>query len=92
MGDKQKRIAAASKALQEIVTLRDEPSSEDTDPDKVLAAAYGNVDEVVIAGTDKEGNFWFSSSVADGGTVLWLIEHLKMQLMGIETSRDNTVD
>lgn len=60
-------------------------TTDDMDPDQVLASAYKQLQDVVIAGYDKEGNFYFASSVADGGTVMWLIEHLKASLMGIPT-------
>lgn len=92
MTDLTDRIKKASKNLKNITSIEDGTSSKDSDPNRILAAAYGNLDEVVIAGTDREGNFWFSSSVADGGNILWLIEHLKMQLMGITTSKGNTID
>lgn len=79
------KIKYAAEQLTKIISLENVDMTKDSDPNKIMAAAYGKLDEVVIAGTDKEGNFWFSSSVADGGTVLWLIEHLKMQLLGIKT-------
>lgn len=56
-------------------------TEQDIDPDKVLASIYGKLDEVVIAGVDKEGNYFFASSSNDGRSVLWLIEKLKMKLL-----------
>ena len=92
MSDLTKRIKQAAKQLQSIPTIEDGTSTTDSDPNRILAAAYDNLDEVVIAGTDKNGDFWFSSSVADGGSVLWIIEHLKLQLLGIKSNIDNTID
>jgi len=41
-------------------------------------------DGVVIMGFDDDGELYFASSIADGGTVLWLMEGLKKKLMEIE--------
>lgn len=53
----------------------------DLDPDRVLTKAVGKCELVVILGYDKEGEEYFASSVADGGTVLWLMERLKKKLL-----------
>lgn len=53
----------------------------DLDPDTVLENSKGNLEGFVIAGFDKDGNKYFASTYADGGTVLWLIEQLKMKLL-----------
>lgn len=55
-------------------------------PDRVLQNAMGQFDEdgVVIMGYDKDGDFYFASSIADGGTVLWLIEQCKLRLLEVE--------
>lgn len=50
-------------------------------PNKVLAAAIGNLSKVVIMGYDKEGNEYFASSVATCGEVIWLAERIKKQLL-----------
>ena len=55
----------------------------DLPPDKVLQKAMGELKNVVIAGFTKDGDEYFSSSVADGGAVLWLIERLKKQLLEV---------
>ena len=52
--------------------------------DRVLDSAKNNLDSVVIAGYDKEGELYFASTMADGGEVLWLIEQLKIQLLNVE--------
>jgi len=54
--------------------------------DRVLQNAIGQFDEdgVVIMGYDKDGDFYFASSIADGGTVLWLIEQCKKRLLEVE--------
>jgi len=55
----------------------------DTDPDRVLQGAIGNVEGVVIAGYDKEGGYYFASSYADGAEVLWLLEKMKKELLSV---------
>lgn len=52
--------------------------------DRVLEQAIGKLDGVVILGREPNGEYYFCSSIADGGTVLWMMEKLKMVLMGIE--------
>lgn len=56
----------------------------DLPPERVLAqAAEANLDRVFVMGFDKEGEPYFGSSCADGGTMLWLIEVCKARLMGV---------
>ena len=50
--------------------------------DRVLEQAKGNLEGVVIIGYDKDGDSYFASTYADGGTVLWLIEQCKKALLG----------
>jgi len=38
-------------------------------------------DPVIVLGYDKRGHEYFASSIADAGTVLWLMERLKKQLI-----------
>jgi len=59
----------------------DGPTKLDIDPDKVLKNAIGKLEGVVIAGYDKDGEEYFCSSYADGGTALWLIKRLEMKLL-----------
>lgn len=55
----------------------------DLDPDLVLEAAKGQLEDVTIIGYDKEGREYFASSVADGGKVTWMLERAKYKLMKI---------
>lgn len=55
----------------------------DLPPDRLLEAAVGALDAVVILGYDKEGKEYFASSYADGGDVLWLMERLKKKLLDV---------
>jgi hypothetical protein len=57
--------------------------TKDHQADVMLQLAAGELDEVVILGWDKRGELFFSSNVADGGTVLWLLEKAKRMLLEI---------
>ena len=59
-----------------VVTRLDVPA------ERVLNAALAaDLDGVVVIGKQKDGGYYFSSSVADGGDVLWLLEWAKLALM-----------
>lgn len=56
----------------------------DLDAERVLQQAAEKLAEVVIVGYDHDGQFYFASNKADGGTVLWLLEKAKLQLLEAE--------
>lgn len=53
----------------------------DLPADRVLAAAAGRLESVVLLGYSTTGEEYFASSLADGGDVLWLIERCKAKLL-----------
>lgn len=53
----------------------------DIDPGKVLKAAIGELESVLVIGWDKEGELYTASSKSDGGDILWLLEKCKQRLM-----------
>ena len=55
----------------------------DLDPDRTLENTKGQLKNFVIIGHDKEDNFFFSSTMADGGDVLWLMEQARLSLFGL---------
>ena len=55
----------------------------DVDPEKILNGAANQLETCVIIGYDKDGEFWFSSSVADGGDVLWLLKLAEQALLSV---------
>lgn len=70
--------------MGEVVSLGN-ITSLDLPTDRVLDEAKGHcTDGVVIMGYDDDGEFYFASSIADGGSVLWLMEQLKIQLLSVE--------
>lgn len=51
------------------------------DADRTLQNCVGKLQGFVIVGYDKEGAEFFSSTYADGGDALWLLERCKMALL-----------
>lgn len=66
--------------MGEIVSFRG-MTRLDLDPDTVLEKTKGELKHVVIMGLTHENKYWFSSTMADGGDVLWMLEHFKHHLM-----------
>jgi hypothetical protein len=53
----------------------------DLQPDRLLEAAVGELEGVVIIGFKKDGSEYFASSYADGGPIVWLLERSKLKLL-----------
>ena len=54
----------------------------DLPTNRILEQAKGTCsDGVVIMGYDDDGELYFASSIADGGSVLWLMEQCKLALL-----------
>lgn len=69
-------MATDNVVVLDIVTRLDVPA------ERVLHKALeAGLESVVIAGYDKDGGEYFASSVADGGTALWLLERCKKTLL-----------
>lgn len=60
----------------------------DLDADKTLERLAGKLDGFVLAGYDKDGNEFFSSTYADGGAVLWLLKRCEMSLLSTVDERE----
>lgn len=60
-------------------------TTQKSSPDSAIegAAEYG-LESVVIIGFDKDGDFYFASSEADSGQVLYFLERARWELMKIE--------
>ena len=57
-------------------------TSLDVPVERILNAALeSTLQRVVIVGTDAEGQFYFASSMADGGDCLWWLEVAKKKLL-----------
>ncbi len=53
----------------------------DMPPDYILEASKEKLEGLIIIGYDKDGDEYFASSYADGGTVIWLLERCKQKLL-----------
>ena len=62
-------------------------TSLDMPAERVLEGALAqNLESAVIIGCRDDGSFFFASSVADGGSVLWLMEIARKRLMQMADS------
>lgn len=53
----------------------------DLPPDRVLSAALGQMDKVLVLGYDTEGRDYFAASMCNKAELLWLVEKFKGVLM-----------
>lgn len=58
-------------------------TSLDIEPDEILEQAKGKLQVAIVCGVDADGNQYLSSSVADGGQIIWQLERAKHLLMCI---------
>lgn len=63
------------------VVLLSVSTSLDINADQTLANLSGKLQGFILAGYDKDGNEFFSSTYGNGGEALWLIERCKMALL-----------
>jgi hypothetical protein len=69
--------------MGEVVDLR-VATTLDIPCERVLRrATEADLETVIVIGREKDGELYFASSVADGGDVLWLMEHAKKALLSI---------
>lgn len=60
------------------------PTRNNIDPNNVLLGAINHgLTDVVICGFDKRGEEYFSSSIADGGDTIWIMERMKKMLLEV---------
>lgn len=74
--------------MGDLITLH-QITSLDIPADRVLSEAMGEMDKAIVMGYDKEGEFYFASSIADGGDVLWLLENMKINLLQLAHDGDD---
>jgi hypothetical protein len=57
----------------------------DIPPERVLnSAKEANLENCVVIGWEKNGDFYFASSIASGPEVIWLLELAKKKLLEIK--------
>lgn len=57
------------------------PTKLDIPPDRVLTAAVGNLETVMVIGYDKDGGEYFAASSADRALLVWILERAKHNLL-----------
>lgn len=66
------------------VTVLETVTTHDIPTERILDAAKGaELQGCVVVGQTPEGEFYFASSFADGGTALWWLEKAKKALLDI---------
>ena len=76
-----------------IIKIGPEITDQNIDPKRILAMAYGaDLKDVIVIGYDPNDNYYFSSSVADGGEILWLLERLRHLLMTTSVKMESDED
>lgn len=68
--------------MGEIVSFRG-VTSLDLDPDQVLEANKGKFKHLILLGYDHDDDFTVSSTIADGGDAVWMLELAKIKLFKI---------
>lgn len=64
------------------ITYLDVVTTLDISPERVIdAAKEAELQDVVVIGYDKDGDFYFAANQADGKDVLWLLEVAKKKLL-----------
>jgi hypothetical protein len=53
----------------------------DIEPDNILQKAIGELKEVLVIGTTKDGNQYLASSSSDAKNMIWHIETAKFMIM-----------
>lgn len=72
---------AKSRKKSAKIIVWDNPTRINLPPDRILSGATGKLENVALFGYDKDGDFYFASSFADGGDCLWLLEKMKKRLL-----------
>jgi hypothetical protein len=74
----EKKLKLAPVVILQTVTTHNIPT------ERVLKGALeAGLASVVVIGHDENGEFYFSSSVADGGSVIWDLEMAKKKLLEV---------
>lgn len=69
---------------KKVVSIHSGVTDKNLNPDAVLENLKGELCGFIIAGYDNSGQEFFSSTYADGGDALWLLERCKKMLLDID--------
>jgi len=76
-----KKIENAVKNLNKthsnVISINGLRPEEEVTPDNILATAYEKLETVALMGVDKEGHYYFCSSLSSAAETLWLLEKFK---------------
>lgn len=76
--------------MGEVVELN-APTLLDIPSERILNKALEQgITDVIVIGYDKDGDFYFASCQADGGSVLWLLEMAKRKLIDVALKMETT--
>lgn len=64
-----------------IILIDDKATTLSIPPERVLEAAKGQLQRVIVLGVDKEGLFYFCSSTSNKKECLWMVDNFKNQLL-----------
>lgn len=93
----EKKVQEISKYIEERATQKkkmikfpsdSEEISKELPADVLLAEAFGQLQDVVVTGIDKEGRWWFASSSVNDEKILWIIENFKTVLIDSAPQRE----
>ena len=74
--------------MGDVVTLK-QITRLDLPPERILNGALEKgLDVAIVVGVDRDGEFYFAGSAADGSETLWWLEIAKKRLLEIGDSDD----
>lgn len=78
---KELLVVATTKDRESNVVYLSQQTYEDIPPDRILSAAQGELETVVLMGYTHDGDHYFASSTGDKKTILWLAENMASGLL-----------
>lgn len=93
----EKKVQEISEYIEERATQKQkmikfpsesEELAKDLPADVVIAEAFGQLEDAIICGIDKEGKWWFSTSSTDDYKILWILENFKQILIDAAPQRE----
>ena len=70
--------------MGKVIKMNGLVTRHDISADKVLEAAVGNVEQVMVIGVDLAGEPYYASSIANAADMLWWLEKFKRMLLASE--------
>jgi hypothetical protein len=83
-----KERAESKKAMIKFPSNFIETTDADIPANIIIAEAFNQLKDAIVAGIDHDGNWWFSLSMGDGPHAMWIMEHFKQTLMEQAPAQD----